>query len=142
MYITKSKMKSHFDLGIISFFLPTLSSLYIYIKTRKGIDGFNSVGKIGRLLVMFTHLIVAFHHAFGLYMACTIGKVIYLRYATYSVTFMFLWSFSALISWKLLTNTLDIGIEEEDEEDFDEEIGSVYDFVSSRDNADVISRRW
>ena len=108
----------------------------------EGIDGFKSVGKIGRLMVMFTHLIVAIHHAFGLYMACTIGKVIYVRYATYSVSFMFLWSFSALISWKLLTNTLDIGIEEDDEEDFDEEIGYVYDFASTRDSTDGISRRW
>lgn len=76
-----------------------------------------------------THLIVALHHAFGAYIACTIGKKIYIQYATYSVAFTLIWSFSAIISWKLITNVMDIGIDDDDEDDL--ELGYMYGFNES-----------
>lgn len=116
-YNTKFKMKTHFDSGMISFFLSGSSSIYLYIKTKNGVNEFTSTGSIGRLLVTLTHIIVVANYALGAYLACSAGNKIYVSFATYCFIFMFLWSFSAYTCWRLITNTIDIGVEEGEEEE-------------------------
>ncbi len=108
-----------FDIGLVSFFISALSSLYLFRKTRCGVEGFVPTGSIGRIFVSLSHIIVALSYGLGLYMAATVGKKIYIKFATYCLVFMFIWSYSAYIGWKLVGNTLDIGLEEEDEDDYD-----------------------
>mmetsp|Transcript_3661 Transcript_3661/g.4298 ORF Transcript_3661/g.4298 Transcript_3661/m.4298 type:complete len:229 (-) Transcript_3661:211-897(-) len=132
-YNTKYKMKAgkhNFDLGCISFFLSAISSFYLYLKTKNGIRSFKSIGKIGKIIVTFSHLIVMANYMLGAYMAFIVGKVIYVRFATYCIIFTFLWFGSAILSWKLMTNTSDIGIDEEsdDGEEDDDDEDEEYDF--------------
>ena len=140
-YNTKYKMKTNFDLGLICFSISVLSSLYLYIKTRNGVTGFTSTGIIGRAFVTIAHVIVSFTYAIGAFMACTVGKKIYIQFATYCVIFTFLWSCSAYVAWILITNTLEIGLDddEDDEKDnFDQEIDYIYE---SSNIDDILSRR-
>ena len=106
------------------------------MKTRKGIGGFTSTGTIGRIFVTVTHLIVAANYALGAYMACIVGKQIYIQFASYCVIFTYLWLYSACKCWKLITKTIEIGIldddsDEEEEDDFDEEIDYMYGNMNS-----------
>ncbi len=113
-------MKSRFDMGAVSFFLSGLSSFYLYRKTRKGIEAFTSTGVIGRAFVVFTHIVVSIHHALGAYMAMTVGKKVYLQYGTFCLVFTIFWLINARVSWILITNTIEYGIvEENDEEVYD-----------------------
>jgi hypothetical protein len=144
---TKYKMKSNFDLGMVSFLLSGLSSLYLFIKTRKGVDGFTSTGVCGRAFVIITHLIVSMNYALGAYMSFIVGKKVYMNFAIYCTVFTCLWSLSAYIGWILITNTIDIGLEEEDEDgeadDIDEEVDYMYNLndLSNNYGDENISRR-
>eukprot|EP00551_Chaetoceros_affinis_P005645 CAMPEP_0203677116 /NCGR_PEP_ID=MMETSP0090-20130426/27101_1 /ASSEMBLY_ACC=CAM_ASM_001088 /TAXON_ID=426623 /ORGANISM="Chaetoceros affinis, Strain CCMP159" /LENGTH=182 /DNA_ID=CAMNT_0050543911 /DNA_START=151 /DNA_END=699 /DNA_ORIENTATION=- len=115
-----SSNNKSFDLGLVSFFVSGLSSYYLYRKSRHGVESFISTGRIGRIFVSASHVVVALNYALGLYMALTVGKVVYIQFATYCFLFMFLWFYSAYISWNLVGNTLDIGVDEDDEDEDDE----------------------
>ena len=125
-------MKSRFDIGAVTFFFPGLSSLYLYLKTKGGIEHFSSTGVLGRGFVAFSHILVSIHHMIGVYMAITVGEEVYRRYFTFCMAFTFMWLISARVSWILITNTLEYraedyeydalyDYEDEDEEDFYEE---------------------
>ena len=151
-YNTKFKMKTHFDLGIISFFLSGSSSIYLYVKTKNGVNEFTSTGRIGRLLVTMTHIVVVLNYALGAYLACFAGRKIYVSFATYCVLFVFLWSFSAYTCWRLITNTIEIGIDEVEEalieigneygNDNDDYVYDDYSIDSPKVDGDGVSRRW
>ena len=105
------------------------------MKTRKGIGGFTSTGTIGRIFVTVTHLIVAANYALGAYMACIVGKQIYIQFASYCVIFTYLLLY-CIQMLELITKTIEIGIldddsDEEEEDDFDEEIDYMYGNMNS-----------
>ena len=141
-------MKSGFDMGTVSFFLVVLSSIYLFRKTRKGVDEFTSTGIIGRAFVTFTHIVVSFHHMIGLYMAITVGKAMYIKYATFSFCFTVLWGGSARIAWVLTTNTIEYGVDDDDyyydddeEEEEDKFIMDDHDLSPRIDIDETLSRR-
>mmetsp|Transcript_58100 Transcript_58100/g.173399 ORF Transcript_58100/g.173399 Transcript_58100/m.173399 type:complete len:204 (-) Transcript_58100:368-979(-) len=105
-------MKSGFDLGIASFAVSAASSAYLI--SRRG----EELTRLVRFFVLLSHLVVAANYALGSLFAFTVGKVIYIRFAVYCVTFTLLWLFTAFAGWKLIsTNIAEIeeGDYEEDE---------------------------
>jgi hypothetical protein len=150
LHNTWQHMKSHFDFGMVSFFLSFSSSLYLYMKTNRGVEGFTPTGYLGRFFVLMTHSIVTLNYSFGAYTAFTIHTVIYHRFATYCTIFAFLWFFSICVGWKLVSDTMNInigrngdveeGIASTSTETFDEEVNYMYDIKGSS-NKNIMPRR-
>ncbi len=107
-------MKKGFDLGIVSFLLSGSSSLYLFLISRKGSSGFTPPSVITRALVLISHVLVALNYALGAYMALTL-QVVYIKFAYYCIIFMILWLGCAVVGWTLVTNVLDIGVEDLDD---------------------------
>jgi len=114
LYDTHIMIKG-FDLGLISYAGSILSSSYLYYKTRQGVNKFTATSTLARTLVLATHLIVVSNHALGIYAAYNIGKVVYAKFAAYSITCTIFWLLVSLCGWRFITNTMDIKVVQNDE---------------------------
>ena len=74
-----------FDLGMVSFFISGLSSLYLYQKMWRSLSGFRLPGMTGRKLILASHVIVALNYALGAFLAFTLGGKIYFGFAYYCI---------------------------------------------------------
>ena len=116
-------MKKGFDLGMVSFSLSGLSSIYLYFKTRNDISEFIPLRRIHRVVILLSHLIVAANYALGVYFSFYAGKTVYLRFATYCLLFSILWAGVSIYTWKLIGQTMDINAFVAGEDDIDDMYG-------------------
>jgi len=117
-------MSGGFDLGVISYAGSIFSSCYLYLKSKRGVDKFTGTPTFARTIVLATHLIVASNHALGIYVAYNIGKVVYMKFAAYSIACTIFWLLAAICGWRFITNTMDIGVVQND----DTEMEGLYRF--------------
>jgi len=120
-------MSKGYDLGVISFAGSTLSSFYLYLKTRGGVENFSAPTRLTRIIVLITHFIVVLNYAFGIYVAFNLGKVVYVKFAVYCISCTILWLFIAICGWKLQRNTTDTDVESFDKDELD----TLYGFKST-----------
>lgn len=115
-------MKSGFDLGVASFALSAASS--IHLLTRRG----EEPTRLVRIFVLVSHLVVAANYALGSIFAFTVGKVVYIRFAVYCITFTLLWLFTSFVGWKLISMNIAESEEGEYEEDEIEDMRYGFDY--------------
>lgn len=111
LYNTFTMKSGGFDLGVVSFALSAASSAYLL--TRRG----EEPSRLVRFLAFLSHLVVAANYALGSVFAFTVGKVVYVRFATYCITFALLWLVVAFVGWKLIS----INIPELEDGDYEED---------------------
>jgi len=117
-------MSGGFDLGVISYAGSIFSSCYLYLKSKRGVDKFTGTPTLARTIVLATHLIVASNHTLGIYVAYNIYEVVYVKFAYYSLACTIFWLFAAICGWRFITNTMDIGVVQND----DTEMEGLYRF--------------
>ncbi len=116
-------MKKGFDLGVISFALSGLSSVYLYFRTRNDISDFIPLRIIHRVGILLSHLIVAANYALGVYFSFYAGKTVYPRFATYCVIFTIIWTGVSIYTWRLIGQTMDINAFVAGDDDIDDMYG-------------------
>ena len=121
-------MKKGFDLGILSFAGSASSSIYVHQITKNGLEDFIPCSVVGRMAILVTHIFVAANYALGLIFALTVGSTVYVRFATYCAIFTLIWIAVAVQGWNFITKTMDIGVEEDDEDESD----NIYGFNNTK----------
>lgn len=105
-----------FDYGVYSFAGSILSSIYIFLKSRGGLNNFYPIGVVWRMVILISHLTVVANYGLGIMFAMNVGQRIYVHFLTYCVIFAILWLSVAIIGWTLITKTMHI--EEDRADDF------------------------
>merc|ERR1712232_1232723 len=92
--------KGFFDLGVVSLFATSLSSLYLITTVNK-----RELSWMGRLVISLAHLLVAFNYALGFLIAVNTDKK-GTGFAIYCALFVFLWIFIMVKGYMLMTDVI------------------------------------